>query len=70
MPAGALAGGAAVAGSSWGKDEISPIESVEELESVEDAEELESELEDLPDDEEVELPADPGVAEEEEESEW
>jgi hypothetical protein len=40
-----------------------------ESESVEEVEELESELEDLSDEDDVELPA-PGAAEEEEESEW
>jgi hypothetical protein len=61
--------------SPWKREEVTAAgEGAEELESVgaDDVEEIEPELEDLADDEEeVDLPAEPGIpADEEEDSEW
>jgi hypothetical protein len=56
-----------------GMDEMRvPSRGAEEIDTeAPESEEIEAELEDLSDDEEdVELPADPGVSDDEEESEW
>lgn len=57
----------------WSGEQIAAGEVPEEMDAVagEDVEEIEPELDDLADEEDVDLPAEPGAApEEEDDSEW